>query len=222
MKLRKWLNCEKDLLKIFSVEELEKALKESRLTEEDLTDVKDCENGCYYKPNKLIKPIHTSNTITVYKTVRVDGQFVSMEGYKSGSVETYRIPARYQGLKHERLIRKLLENKFEWFNKFKWEIYELSGLEHYEIYLKTSEKHKSFKTKLSLYVPLVALIKKDIEAIKKRNVGYWGFYTNSSYNLNKKNGETLKKFQERKERENKEYLEVFNTKETIELFGLLK
>ena len=211
IKLIDWLNCKDDLLKVFSKGEIETALKQTGYTKEDLTSIETFENEPYAKIKELVKDRYRGK-IRVFRDVTVEGQTVSMEGYKEATVRDFRVIHNYQGLKHSKLISQLLQNRFKWFNKFKWDIYELRDLENYEVYLTTEEKHKSFKSDLKLYVPLKALLQKDKQAIENRNKEYWLSYCNSSYGLNKRNNKTLEQFNKRKEKERGEYLEVLNSK----------
>lgn len=192
-----WLSCASKLLQLgFTLKELNQAIKRSGLNIDDLTSKEDFEGECHYNQKELIKDYHTSNYIRVYKDVIVEGQHIQMEGYKTGQVRTYRIIDRYQGLKHEKMIRALMEKRFKWFKSFKWDIYSLDYQEpeHYEIYLKTSMG--------SLYVPLIALLKKDFTMILLRMNSYYKEYrTSSSYDLNKKDKESLEEFKERKLKE---------------------
>ena len=64
---------------------------------------------------------------------------------------------------------KCLELMFPWFSSFKWDIYHLNS-ENDDIYLKVDEKE-------SVYVPVKAIINKDINAIVRRHVEYFtGYY----------------------------------------------
>lgn len=216
-----WLSCKEGLLKLgFSVKEIETAIKKSGLKVEDLTEIKDFQDqrtAEIYKPHEIVKGWHTSSYIRVYENVKIDGQYIQMEGYKTGQVIGVRVKNQYQGLKHEKVIRNLLEKRFKWFKNFKWEIYsfEYQDPENYEIYLKTGKN--------SLYVPLKALLKKDIKAIEDRNISYLtGYHKLGSYELNKNKGETLGQFKERKNKERKKALRVLNTPTTKRFFEILK
>lgn len=64
---------------------------------------------------------------------------------------------------------KCLELMFPWFSSFKWDIYHLNS-ENDDIYLKVDEKE-------SVYVPVKAIINKDINAIVRHHVEYFtGYY----------------------------------------------
>lgn len=213
MKLIEWLSCKEELKKVFTTKEIEEAIKTSGLTLKDLTTI---ENFAYepFGKKEIIAEYHRGQ-IKVCKTIKIDGEYVSMEGQKNADVRTYRIIDHYQGLRHEKLIRALLEKRFKWFKNFKWSIYEVSGkIEHYEIYLNTGKK--------SLYVPLVALLNRNKEAIIERNKSYLTWYKmETSYDLNHKEGESLKAFKERKGGELEEELKVLETPTTKKFFGVL-
>ncbi len=219
IKLIDWLNEKENLIKVFGEDEVLKALDKLEITEKELTKEEDLENEPYHNPHRLIKPSH-------HGTIRVSGQFmhggqmISAEGYKDCQIETYLIPDSYQTGVNEKIIKCILLKRFKWFNKFKWSIYG-SNLRYPEIYLNTKKKHKSFDSELSLYVPLKDLWNFDKAAIVNRNKEYWGDYTKSDYELNKKKEESFKQFNDRKEKECKEYLEVLETKTVKDFLKLL-
>ena len=82
----------------------------------------------------------------------------------------YITPYTYQHLKHEEMITYILNKIYPTLLRtFKVDIYSIdSGNRISEIYVKIGDK--------SLYVPLEALMKKDIDAIKKRNTDYQNDY----------------------------------------------
>lgn len=168
VKLSDWLTCKKELIDLgFKETEINKALRQLKFTLDDLTDKKDFETEPnYYNPRLLSEDFHTC-----YKKehVTVKGKCFESCKYKPYQAQTWIIQATYQGLKHGNIIHKLLSNKFEWFNKFKWDIYELRS-DDAEIYLKTKFG--------SLYVPIKSLMKKDPEIIKNRMLDYYGSYRN--------------------------------------------
>lgn len=82
----------------------------------------------------------------------------------------YLTPNRYQHLKHEEMITYILNKIYPaLLRNFKVDIYSIdSGNRISEIYVKIGDK--------TLYVPLEALMNKDINAIKKRNTDYQNDY----------------------------------------------
>lgn len=65
-------------------------------------------------------------------------------------------------------IFKCLELMFPWFSSFRWDIYHLDS-ENSDIYLKVDKKE-------SVYVPVKAIINKDINAIIKHHIDYFTEY----------------------------------------------
>ena len=210
-----WLSCSSELLQMgFTKDEIQTAINKAGLSVDDLTDKKDFESGCYPK-SELLKDFHTSNYIRVYKDVLVDGKWIQMEGYKNGQVQTFRVEAHYQGLKHEKILRALFSKKFKWFNRLDWSIYELRGFDCAEIYLKTEHG--------SLYVPFMALMNKDFSLIEKRQIDYYEDYRKgSNYELNKEKGETIAGFKARKQEEFLIDCKPLQSKEAKQLIKYLK
>lgn len=202
-----WLSCFDKLLDYgFTLEEMERVVKQLKIKVEDLTDKEDFENGCHNQKAQLFRDWFVSEHIEVYEDIKVDGQYISMKGYKKGEVQTFIIPAKYQGLKHGEFIKKLLENKFKWFKKFVFDFYSFEYNNEYEFYLKTEFG--------SLYIPLKSVLERDYSLIIKRMKGYYKDYRLiSSYELNKNKGEGLEDFKERKE---KEYLKDIKPLESKE------
>ena len=105
-----FLRCRTELNKIgFSDKEILKSLSDLEITKRDLTDEKAFENGTPY-----------CNT---YEFSRKGvGHFKQYKGNfvreYTKNADFYFIPAQYQGLKHGKIIEKLLSNRFDWFNSF--------------------------------------------------------------------------------------------------------
>lgn len=82
----------------------------------------------------------------------------------------YYVPSPYQHLKHEQMIKYILNKLYPSLLKdLKVTVYSIdngNGLE--EMYIKMGKK--------TLYVPLKAFMEKDIEAIKERNISYQNSY----------------------------------------------
>ena len=190
-----WLSCSPDLLQMgFTKNEIQNAINKAGLSVDDLTDKKDFVNGCDHKKAQLLKDFHTSNYIRVYEDLMVEGQYVPMEGYKTGQVQTFQIESEYQGTIHTKVLRALFQKNFKWFNRFNWSIYELRGFDYAEFYLETEHG--------SLYIPVMALLNRDFSLIKKRQTEYYTFYRkDSNYELNKQKGETIAGFKIRKKEE---------------------
>lgn len=76
----------------------------------------------------------------------------------------YLTPCTYQHLEHKKMIKHIIDEVYPTLTRnFKVDIYSIdSG--NAEIYVHIGDK--------SLYVPLEALMEKDIDAIKKRNIDY--------------------------------------------------
>ena len=87
----------------------------------------------------------------------------------------YLTPYDYQNLEHKKMIEFIINKVYpSLLKKFKVDIYSIDNGSMDEIYVHVGEK--------TLYVPLKALMNKDIEAIKKRNVEYQNdYYHNEKY-----------------------------------------
>ena len=86
----------------------------------------------------------------------------------------YRVPYQYQGLTHGKVFLYLLYQKYPQLKKFNFEAYEFFD-DRYEIYPKTCH----------IYVPFKALMDKDINAVKDRNLNYAKSYNYGDYTLEK-------------------------------------
>lgn len=93
-------------------------------------------------------------------------------------VDVYRVKNPYQGVHHGKVVLDLLYKKYPELQKYGFEAYAVdSGTDRYEIYPKGDLKH--------IYVPFRALMEKDIEAIKKRNLDYAKSYCHGEYTPDK-------------------------------------
>lgn len=160
----KWLSphFKETLFKHFNIETIKRAIAKtdvsiSRLTEEYKTE-SDKEPSYYFK-YELIKDWHTDY---VTKTLHYRGLW---ERTEQARVKTYRIPSQYASLQHGKIIRELLNDRFDWFKKFKWEIYDPSGSAY--IFLQNS------KCKSSIYFDLDTLFTFSKEKIIEYN---WKFH----------------------------------------------
>lgn len=200
--LIEWLSCTKGLLELgFSLDEINKALKQSETTLSDLTDTEKHEQGKtnYFDSKQEYYELINDHTTGYFKEVKIIKGKEFVHEYQASAKE-YRVQAHYQGLKHEKIISKLLENRFKWFSKFKWRIYEFryNEAKNYEIYLETSLG--------TLYVPVLALMRNDPKIINERMLTYCGSYrsgkdvtseNSSEYQLNgKRQGLTLEQYKE--------------------------
>lgn len=90
---------------------------------------------------------------------------------KSCKCHQFYVPAKYQGLKHGRIILELLYTTYPALREFQFDAYEMYSYQKYEIYPKN----------LNCYTPLNALMSSDIDAIIKRNEDYCKDYNNGTY-----------------------------------------
>ena len=210
-----WLNCTGILIELgFSVLEIEQALEQEALGVRELTDVKGFKDTPrHYRKMEIIR-----EGVGVYVTDHRIWGGKTYENTERVTGTEVRLSAQYQGLKHGRLIKRLLSNRLPWFNnRFKWEAYEIShnAPDSVDIYLSTKMG--------SLYVPVWALLAGDTEAITKRmTVYYKGYRLSSSYSLNKNKGESFEDFEVRKMEEYKRDILPLKSKTTKRLFKLMK
>jgi len=164
MEIIKWLNpsFKKELYKHFTIEDLKRAIAKtnvsiSKLTEEYKTE--DDEPKYHFK-HELLKDWHYD---TVEKTIIYKGQ--EWKRYSNEKVRTYKIPSQYGHLEHGNIIKELLNARFDWFKKFKWEIYDPDQSAY--IFLRNS------KGKSSIYLDLDTLFTFSKEKIIEYN---WKFH----------------------------------------------
>jgi hypothetical protein len=107
-----WLTNRKIWNKYFTDQEINTALQQLKYSVSDLTDEQFQESSnCHYTVNELVR---TGNgTIKKYFRDTNYSMDVQVSGYY------FRVPARYQGLKHGKILEQLLKNKFNWFDSFK-------------------------------------------------------------------------------------------------------
>lgn len=96
------------------------------------------------------------------------GRELMERAYKK--MDVYRVPNRYQGTCHGRVILKLLYGRYPELETFGFSAYEYSEGENYEIY-----------TKNHIYVPLAALMSGNVDAVRYRILDYLETYNNRSY-----------------------------------------
>lgn len=88
----------------------------------------------------------------------------------------YLVPSDFQGLKHEKVIRAFLKDKYsEIFEKLKVEIYEIRENVS-DIYI--SYELENGEKEPCVYVPIKALMTRDIDAIIERHTSYFASYNN--------------------------------------------
>jgi len=208
MKTADWLP--EEWFDLFTKEETERAIKETGTTVDDLTDVEDLTCTPYGDKKEQVEGWHWA-TVKDVKVIKG----VAYEAWVRKQVQSWRLPARYQGLKHEKIIRRILKNRFIWFDTFKWEIYELSNAENYEIYM-----HTEYGT---LYVPVKALLEGKPELIEERMKSYHKSYYNAAgYKLNHKEGESFEEYKKRRKEEYKKALRPLESKEYKYLCKLME
>ena len=158
MNLSDWLNCKEILLQYFTEEEIELALHQINYSVDDLTDIENFENEPkFYKNYELFK-----QNVRFYKTVYY-GEYsknVSVVG------NAYRIEAKYQGLKHGKLVHKLFSNRYEWFDNFSTT--ELVNCKQFTGFIRLKDIPEEFKN----------LTVNQLLAIEKREVikSKWNIY----------------------------------------------
>ena len=166
-----WLTCTPELKNLgFTIEEINTALKQSKVTVYSLTDEEDYQSApsymntyeCISEPfgKDLEEEINT-------KYNGYTNDYTTCTRHYRATVQTYRIAGHYQSTHHADIIRHLLNNKLKWFKSFKWSMYAMSGEgKNYEIYMETSAG--------SLYVKVQALLKPNWQTIEDRMLSYFG------------------------------------------------
>lgn len=89
--------------------------------------------------------------------------------------DCWRVPSSYQNLPQGKMLEALLREARPYLQNFEMACYGIDGGEnsHNEFYLKVGTKAEGHD---SLYVPYEAFLAGDIDAIKKRNSDYLGWY----------------------------------------------
>ena len=209
-----WLSCKTELLRLFTEDEIKKALVDTGTTVRDLTYEEEFETvPPYQKPSVMVKDWHTG---TVRRTMNYKGK--EWETHEEARIQTWRVTAQYQSLSHGKIIHRLLSNRFKWFTEFTWNIYgfDYQKLENYEIYMKTTKAEgDTDNVGASLYVPLKALVDGDVEAIKKRHGDYMKWYYSDL-------GITGKEKREREKKYLAKALQPLQSPEAQKLFEYLK
>lgn len=165
IKLEDWFTGTDTLRKCgFTLKEIREALKES-IDFDELAGVEEYENEPTWQGTYKI--VESDVWVTVIRYLDKGGlTYEARERVKGYKVL---VPRKFQSLNHNKVVRYLLEKRFNWFSRLEWEIYGIDSTgENYEIYLKTSSG--------SVYVPVKALLAKDKRAIEKRMSDYWSWY----------------------------------------------
>ena len=208
MKPIDWLSDE--WFTLFTKKETNAAIRAANITTNDLTDVENFTQEPWHKKKELVKDWHWDS---ITDTKIING--VAYEARVRKQVQSWRIPARYQGLKHAAIIRKILEARFPWFNMFKWSIYELSDAENYEIYMDTENG--------TLYVPIKALLERNPKIIEERMKSYHKWYYNvAGYKLNHKENETVEQYKKRREQDYEKAISPLQSREYKYLCKLME
>ena len=106
-----YLKCRKALNQLgFTDKEIRAALIAANLDVDDITDKNGFEKFPHWLPvGEIITDRHS------FQVKRYKGSYYKKE-YTTGWL--IRVPAHYQGLRHEKLLRALLEARFPWFESF--------------------------------------------------------------------------------------------------------
>ncbi len=165
--LFEWWGSSEDLVKIgFTKAEINHAFKNAKTKLSDITDdhnYTEANKNTAWLENSEYHEIISENTYYDFtETKYIKGEEWKRE-YRAQAIQ-YRTRSHYQTFDSE-ILKALLNKKFSYFSMLKWDIYALhSEAENWEIYLKTEFG--------SVYVPVMALMKNDIEMIIKRMTEY--------------------------------------------------
>lgn len=164
--VKTYLTCYNELNQYFSEEEIIQAAfrnaNERSITEETLINP-GC--TCYKTPNEYLR--------TGIESVRAfDKNGRAYLECDRKRMDVYRTASQYQGLIHGPIILDLLYHRFPELIEFQYEAYEWNTYRNfeYEIYPKNN-----------IYTPFKALMEKNIDAIKERNLSYAKAYHNGIY-----------------------------------------
>lgn len=165
----KWMPGKENFLQFFSEDELMNALHELCIGFRDVTKTVYQEwekrgEGLYILVKTRTKDKEVEETVygrVVTRTIKV-------------TEYEYIVPAHNSTIEN-RLWRFLIRRRFPWFDKYIWHIY-LTDRKDFEIYMHTDHISTRFGHPQSLYVPIQALMACDVEAIKRRYLGYYANY----------------------------------------------
>jgi hypothetical protein len=167
--LADWLTCKKEMNAVgITDDEINEAMLDLKMDIDTITD----KEGYEFEPRwKGIFEIVKEN----YHYDRYDYKIIGGVEYE-GKIPTVgflvRIPGKYQGLKHGKIVHRILEKRHKWFNLFKWSIYEwYGGGNFHEIYMDTENG--------SLYVPIEAILKNQYALVESRMQDYFKAYRNN-------------------------------------------
>lgn len=219
--LFEWWGSSEDLVKIgFTKSEIEDAFKKAKTKLSDITDdynYAEANKNWEFIKNSPHHEILDENTSHIFEEWKGEWK----REYTANAIQ-YRTRSNYGSFDGD-ILTALLKNKFPYFGKFKWEVFQMHGeAENWEIYLKTEFG--------SLYVPVKALLKKDPKLIIDRMTEYWSMYRHqdkiitkdsSEYQLNG-HGMTLKQYQKQQEDYFKDEMKPLQSKEFEALKEALK
>ena len=155
-----WFDSTDELKTIgFSEKEILKAIKQAGETAESLTTFDMVEASADNYANSEYHELVSTNNRQYFEEEKIIKGKVFTRRY-IGLANEYRTKGNYQSTKHEPILRNLLLNKFTYLKNFKLEIFSMYGEgKNWQIYLKVNKSNNS------VYVPVMALIKKDSKII---------------------------------------------------------
>lgn len=194
-----WLTNRKELLQLFTIEEIDTAIEKLELKITSLTTTEDYENNVPYGVHKLVQGWHNA-TVTrtmIYKKKEWKTDEVAR-------VRTYMVQSNYQSHHEAEIIREILLAKHPWLKEFVFEAFAISGEgKNYEIYIETEFG--------SLYTPYAAIQTNSTSLITKRMETYWNMYRDGR-NLKVEN-EHYKMNRIKKQDDTYETLEEYNARQ---------
>lgn len=163
MKLSNWLTCKPKLLELgFTEAQIDTAMEKSKLTEDDLTDLAIDKPWRRRGLHEEVTPSQTAREMH-HMDCMLEGKMWEATRWESGPA--IRIPARYQGLRHNRVLVPLLLARCPGLSDFKLDVYEMNSYgacdEFYVRYIpgiNTLDNHDKGTT---VYVPYKAVTQPD-------------------------------------------------------------
>jgi hypothetical protein len=167
-----WFESSDELMGLgFTKDEIATAINQAGETSESLTSFEYAEasNDTWFSNSDFAELVATGEQrhfeeIKIFKGQEFTRTYLA-------PANQYRVRGNYQSVKHPKILRNLLINKFPYLKKYKFEVFSMtSEAENWQIYVKVN--------KASLYTPVKALFEKNPEIIIQTMKDYHGGFRN--------------------------------------------
>lgn len=170
-----YLKCKKALNNIgITDKEITKAFEQLQISRNDL-----CEEYAIERPGrKPVNSVHEFLKVGIGHFEKYQGEYVKKY---TATADIYLIPSQYQGLRHGKIIEKILNNRFKWFNTFlKDKCYQESETERYFDTIGRLDVNRLPEKYKNMTVAELVSLRDGIKSTKKESA--WSLY--EMYNEN--------------------------------------